>query len=203
MKTYGVTESDPFDWEKSGTDGSLTTTTTSTTPQLHTRQTPAAIGQAPPRPPHSVLVLADDLGWNDMDWQSLEIRTLTLDVLEASGVHLERYYTQPLCTPSSCSPAGTRVPAEELPIGVHPSPPMPHNWGSLVCLAAKLLECLSQDCYLAPVASWPPNPGLSVWALRSAAAPAALSLQSSGHLELSHLRLASHPPQDMAEEQLV
>uniref|UniRef100_A0A8C4WLS7 non-specific serine/threonine protein kinase n=2 Tax=Gopherus evgoodei TaxID=1825980 RepID=A0A8C4WLS7_9SAUR len=46
MKTSGVIESDPFDWEKSGTDGSLTTTTTSTTPQLHTRLTPAAIGIA-------------------------------------------------------------------------------------------------------------------------------------------------------------
>ncbi|XP_053239914.1 tau-tubulin kinase 2 isoform X2 [Podarcis raffonei] len=46
MKTSGVTESDLFDWEKSGADGSLTTTTTSTTPQLHTRQTPAAIGIA-------------------------------------------------------------------------------------------------------------------------------------------------------------
>ncbi|XP_054828805.1 tau-tubulin kinase 2 isoform X2 [Eublepharis macularius] len=46
MKTFGVTESDPFDWEKSGNDGSLTTTTTSTTPQLHTRLTPAAIGIA-------------------------------------------------------------------------------------------------------------------------------------------------------------
>ncbi|XP_068540111.1 tau-tubulin kinase 2 isoform X3 [Anas acuta] len=46
MKTFGVIESDPFDWEKSGTDGSLTTTTTSTTPQLHTRLTPAAIGIA-------------------------------------------------------------------------------------------------------------------------------------------------------------
>ncbi|XP_065610806.1 tau-tubulin kinase 2 [Cyrtonyx montezumae] len=46
MKTLGVIESDPFDWEKSGTDGSLTTTTTSTTPQLHTRLTPAAIGIA-------------------------------------------------------------------------------------------------------------------------------------------------------------
>ncbi|KAK2103610.1 hypothetical protein P7K49_017466, partial [Saguinus oedipus] len=44
IKTFGVIESDPFDWEKTGTDGSLTTTTTSTTPQLHTRLTPAAIG---------------------------------------------------------------------------------------------------------------------------------------------------------------
>ncbi|XP_009075836.1 PREDICTED: tau-tubulin kinase 2, partial [Acanthisitta chloris] len=46
MKTFGVIESDPFDWEKSGTEGSLTTTTTSTTPQLHTRLTLAAIGIA-------------------------------------------------------------------------------------------------------------------------------------------------------------
>uniref|UniRef100_A0A8C5MWA8 Codanin-1 C-terminal domain-containing protein n=1 Tax=Leptobrachium leishanense TaxID=445787 RepID=A0A8C5MWA8_9ANUR len=46
MKTYGIAESDPFDWEKSGMDNSLTTTTTSTTPQLHTRLTHAAIGIA-------------------------------------------------------------------------------------------------------------------------------------------------------------
>ncbi|XP_037690102.1 tau-tubulin kinase 2 isoform X2 [Choloepus didactylus] len=46
IKTFGIVESDPFDWEKTGTDGSLTTTTTSTTPQLHTRLTPAAIGIA-------------------------------------------------------------------------------------------------------------------------------------------------------------
>ncbi|KAM9293984.1 tau-tubulin kinase 2 [Gastrophryne carolinensis] len=46
MKSCGVVEGDPYDWEKSGMDGSLTTTTTSTTPQLHTRLTPAAIGIA-------------------------------------------------------------------------------------------------------------------------------------------------------------
>ncbi|KAG8449460.1 hypothetical protein GDO86_016204 [Hymenochirus boettgeri] len=46
MKAFGVLEGDPFDWEKSGMDGSLTTTTTSTTHQLQTRLTPAAIGIA-------------------------------------------------------------------------------------------------------------------------------------------------------------
>uniref|UniRef100_A0ACB8EPX2 Uncharacterized protein n=1 Tax=Sphaerodactylus townsendi TaxID=933632 RepID=A0ACB8EPX2_9SAUR len=51
-------------------------------------------------PPHLVLVLADDLGWNDVGWHDSEIRTPTLDALGASGVRLERYYTQPLCTPS-------------------------------------------------------------------------------------------------------
>ncbi|KAG9481382.1 hypothetical protein GDO78_010560 [Eleutherodactylus coqui] len=56
MKSYGVVESDPFDWEKSGMDGSLTTTTTSTTPQLHTRLTPAAIGIANATPVHGDLL---------------------------------------------------------------------------------------------------------------------------------------------------
>ncbi|XP_043554325.1 tau-tubulin kinase 2-like isoform X2 [Chiloscyllium plagiosum] len=46
IKAHGVVDSDPFDWEKTGTDGSLTMITTSTTPQLHTRQTPAALGIA-------------------------------------------------------------------------------------------------------------------------------------------------------------
>ncbi|KAL8203769.1 UNVERIFIED_CONTAM: hypothetical protein K2H54_060817 [Gekko kuhli] len=58
------------------------------------------LGQALPRAPHLVLVLADDLGWNDVGWHGSEIRTPTLDALGASGVRLERYYTQPLCTPS-------------------------------------------------------------------------------------------------------
>lgn len=49
IKAFGVIESDPFDWEKTGTDGSLTTTTASATPQLHTRLTPAAIGYVPNR----------------------------------------------------------------------------------------------------------------------------------------------------------
>ncbi|XP_067895851.1 tau-tubulin kinase 2 isoform X2 [Heterodontus francisci] len=46
VKAHGVVDSDPFDWEKTGTDGSLTMITTSATPQLHTRQTPAALGIA-------------------------------------------------------------------------------------------------------------------------------------------------------------
>ncbi|XP_061475955.1 arylsulfatase B isoform X2 [Rhineura floridana] len=54
----------------------------------------------PSGPPHLVLVLADDLGWNDVGWHGSQIRTPNLDALGADGVRLERYYTQPLCTPS-------------------------------------------------------------------------------------------------------
>ncbi|XP_044302312.1 arylsulfatase B [Varanus komodoensis] len=60
----------------------------------------ACLSAPPPRSPHLVLVLADDLGWNDVGWHGSEIRTPNLDALGAGGVRLENYYTQPLCTPS-------------------------------------------------------------------------------------------------------
>eukprot|EP00066_Takifugu_rubripes_P024202 XP_011613468.1 PREDICTED: tau-tubulin kinase 2 [Takifugu rubripes] len=46
MKTYNVVENDPYDWERTGADGTLTISTTATTPQHHTRLTPAHMGMA-------------------------------------------------------------------------------------------------------------------------------------------------------------
>ncbi|KAJ8340942.1 hypothetical protein SKAU_G00332330, partial [Synaphobranchus kaupii] len=46
MKTYNVVENDPYDWEKTGSDGTLTINTAATTPQNHTRLTPAHMGMA-------------------------------------------------------------------------------------------------------------------------------------------------------------
>lgn len=44
MKTYNVVENDPYDWERTGTDGTLTIIAVATTPQHHTRLTPAHMG---------------------------------------------------------------------------------------------------------------------------------------------------------------
>lgn len=60
----------------------------------------SCLGSPPAGRPHLVVVLADDLGWHDVGWHGSEIRTPHLDALGAGGVRLERYYTQPLCTPS-------------------------------------------------------------------------------------------------------
>ncbi|XP_041828490.1 tau-tubulin kinase 2 isoform X1 [Melanotaenia boesemani] len=46
MKTYNVVENDPYDWERTTTDGSLTIIASATTPQHHTRLTPAHMGMA-------------------------------------------------------------------------------------------------------------------------------------------------------------
>ncbi|XP_030574300.1 tau-tubulin kinase 2 isoform X2 [Archocentrus centrarchus] len=46
MKTYAVVENDPYDWERTTTDGTLTISASTTTPQHHTRLTPAHMGMA-------------------------------------------------------------------------------------------------------------------------------------------------------------
>ncbi len=50
--------------------------------------------------PHIVFVLADDYGWHDIGYHGSEIQTPHMDALAASGLKLEQYYVQPICTPS-------------------------------------------------------------------------------------------------------
>ena len=50
--------------------------------------------------PNIVVIVADDLGWNDVGYHGSEIKTPHIDSLAASGVKLQNYYLQPICTPS-------------------------------------------------------------------------------------------------------
>ena len=52
------------------------------------------------KPPHIVFILADDYGFNDVGYHNPRIKTPNLDKLAASGVRLENYYVQPICTPT-------------------------------------------------------------------------------------------------------
>ena len=54
-------------------------------------------------PPNIVLILADDLGWNDLGYHGSEIETPHLDALAETGVQLERFYVQPFCSPTRAS----------------------------------------------------------------------------------------------------
>jgi len=51
-------------------------------------------------PPHVVVILADDLGWNDVGYHGSELATPRLDALAAKGVVLDRFYAQPSCSPT-------------------------------------------------------------------------------------------------------
>jgi arylsulfatase A-like enzyme len=50
--------------------------------------------------PNIVIFLADDLGWADVGWHGTAIKTPNLDKLAASGMKLEQFYVQPVCTPT-------------------------------------------------------------------------------------------------------
>lgn len=54
--------------------------------------------------PNIVFIVADDLGWNDVDWHgSQQIPTPNLGALARAGVILENYYVQPVCSPTRSS----------------------------------------------------------------------------------------------------
>ncbi|XP_006822717.1 arylsulfatase B-like [Saccoglossus kowalevskii] len=50
--------------------------------------------------PHIVLILAEDLGWNDVGWHNADLKMPILNHLAADGVIFNQSYAQPACTPS-------------------------------------------------------------------------------------------------------
>ncbi len=50
--------------------------------------------------PNIVIIIADDLGWNDVGYHGSEIKTPTIDALADEGVELDRFYTHPVCSPT-------------------------------------------------------------------------------------------------------
>src|SRR5262245_10576525 len=60
--------------------------------------------------PNIVLILADDLGWADVGWHGPQIRTPHLNALAASGVRLEQFYVQPVCSPTRAALMTGRYP---------------------------------------------------------------------------------------------
>lgn len=52
------------------------------------------------KPPHIILMMADDLGWQDVGFHGSRIKTPHLDELARRGVRLEQFYVQPVCSPT-------------------------------------------------------------------------------------------------------
>ncbi|XP_061424434.1 tau-tubulin kinase 1-like isoform X1 [Lethenteron reissneri] len=142
MHELGVTENEPYDWERSGADASVTTTTTTSTPpqqQQHTRHTAAALGVAHPTPP---LLLGD-----------VQQRESTYDVLQDEQLSEQENAPsplQPVRPPPGCPPPAPPPPPPPVP----PPPPPPS--------AAPVTPTLRAPGALPP----PPPPPLSPGDLR-------------------------------------
>ena len=50
--------------------------------------------------PNVIVMVADDLGWNDVGFHGGDIDTPSLDRLAAEGMELNRFYTTPVCSPT-------------------------------------------------------------------------------------------------------
>ncbi|XP_064082519.1 arylsulfatase B-like [Macrobrachium nipponense] len=63
---------------------------------------PPPTSPPPPRPnkPHIILMVADDLGWNDVSWHNNFVVTPHLGQLASDGVILNQSYVLPTCTPT-------------------------------------------------------------------------------------------------------
>ncbi|CAL4169582.1 unnamed protein product, partial [Meganyctiphanes norvegica] len=50
--------------------------------------------------PHVIIIVADDLGWNDVSWHNPKINTPHLGDLANNGIILNQSYVMHICTPS-------------------------------------------------------------------------------------------------------
>merc|ERR1712123_241786 len=55
------------------------------------------------KPPNLIVILADDLGWNDVSWNNPDMHTPNLQELADAGVRLNMSYFHPKCSPSRAS----------------------------------------------------------------------------------------------------
>eukprot|EP01061_Rhynchopus_euleeides_P001455 TRINITY_DN1102_c3_g1_i2.p1 TRINITY_DN1102_c3_g1~~TRINITY_DN1102_c3_g1_i2.p1 ORF type:complete len:509 (+),score=200.48 TRINITY_DN1102_c3_g1_i2:67-1593(+) len=82
----------------------------------------AALVQA--KPPHIVMMLADDYGWANVGYHNdiEDVQTPHLDMLAEHGVKLERYYAFSVCSPTRSSLQSGRLPVHvNIDNGVDPT----------------------------------------------------------------------------------
>jgi arylsulfatase A-like enzyme len=78
--------------------------------------------------PNLVLIVADDLGWNDVGFHGSEIQTPRLDALARESVLLNQFYVFPTCSPTRAALLTGRNPSRFGilgPLGLDPKTSLP------------------------------------------------------------------------------
>ncbi|KAA3611556.1 MAG: arylsulfatase [Planctomycetota bacterium] len=96
------------------------------------------------KPPHVVVVVADDLGWADVGYHNDEIQTPQIDRLAEEGLILERMYAQPICSPSRAAFMTGRSPMR---MGLIYTPIKPWQKAGLPAEEVTLAEVFQQAGY--------------------------------------------------------
>ncbi|MEM7007110.1 MAG: arylsulfatase [Pseudomonadota bacterium] len=64
----------------------------------------------PDTQPNIIVILADDMGWRDIGYNHSDIRTPVMDRLAGEGITLNRFYSQPTCSPTRAALLTGRAP---------------------------------------------------------------------------------------------
>ena len=68
----------------------------------------------PASQPHILIILADDLGWNDVGYHGSRIETPSIDRIAREGIELDRFYVQPTCSPTRAGLMTGKLPIRPL-----------------------------------------------------------------------------------------
>lgn len=64
-----------------------------------------------PKRPNIIMIVADDLGWDDVGYHNPDMRTPNIDILVRTGVELDCHYVMPVCTPTRVALLTGRYPS--------------------------------------------------------------------------------------------
>lgn len=68
------------------------------------------VAAQPTNQPNILIILADDLGWNDVGYHGSPIETPNIDRIAHEGIELDRFYVQPSCSPTRAALMTGKVP---------------------------------------------------------------------------------------------
>ncbi|MGV3502598.1 MAG: arylsulfatase [Adhaeribacter sp.] len=105
--------------------------------------------RANPRKPNIIVVVADDLGWNDVGFHNPEMVTPHLDQFAARGVELQRFYVAAVCSPTRAGLLTGKYPDR---LGLRELVIRPHHIGGLPTGEKTLADVLATAGYTRRIA---------------------------------------------------